>query len=56
MVVEFAHCPAVGVKVYVVVPGVTLLTVAFQVPVYEGVFVDEVGNVGAGSPSQKGII
>ena len=41
-----APCPAVGVKVYVVVPIVDVLIVAgFHVPVK--LFVDVVGNAGA---------
>ena len=45
-VVEFAHCPAVGVNVYVpaACPG------PVHVPVIGGTLVDEVGKVGAGSP------
>ena len=45
-VVTCAHCPGVGVNVYVVVPGTAVLTVAgLQVPVT--LFVDVTGNVGA---------
>jgi hypothetical protein len=42
-----AHCPAVGVNVYTVVPGVEVLIAAFQVPVIAGLLVELVGNVGA---------
>ncbi len=42
-----AHCPAVGVNVYTVVPGVEVLIAAFQLPVIAGLFVELVGNVGA---------
>ena len=46
MVVVVAPCPAVGVKVYVVVPTVAVLMVAgLQVPVK--LFVDVVGRAGA---------
>ena len=41
-----AHCPAVGVKVYVVVPAVVVLMDAFQVPVIAGIFVELVGKDG----------
>ena len=47
-----AHCPAVGVKVYV--PPVVLLIVAgLHVPVIVGVLVELAGNVGAVVPLQK---
>ena len=46
-VVLIAHCPAVGVKVYVAVPAVAVLTVGDHVPEIEGVFVELVGNTGA---------
>jgi hypothetical protein len=42
-----AHCPAVGVNVYTVVPAVEVLIAAFQVPVIAGVLFELVGNVGA---------
>ena len=45
-VVAVAHCPASGVKVYVVVPAVPVLIVAgFQVPLMP--LVDVAGNAGA---------
>ena len=47
-----AHCPAVGVKVYV--PPVVLLIVAgLHVPVIAGVLVELAGNIGAVVPLQK---
>jgi hypothetical protein len=46
-VVELAHCPAVGVKVYTVVPAVTVLTGASHVPVIGVELVELVGNIGA---------
>ena len=50
-VVVVAHCPAVGVNVYV--PVVVLLTVAgFQVPVMP--LLDVVGSTGAAEPEQIG--
>lgn len=53
MVAVVAHCPALGVKVYV--PEAVLLTVAGdQVPGTE--FDDVVGNVGAVVPAQKAAI
>ena len=46
MVAVVAHCPAAGVNVYVVVPGVAVLIVAgFQVPVI--LLFDVVGKAGA---------
>jgi len=48
MVAVVPHCPASGVKVYVVVPAVDVLTVAgFQVPVIAGVLVELNGSTGA---------
>ena len=47
-----AHCPAVGVNVYVVVPGVVVLTKAFQLPVIP--LSETEGNTGAVDPSQNG--
>ena len=44
-VVEIAHCPALGVKVYVVVPAVAVLTAGLHVPVIP--LLDVVGNTGA---------
>ena len=41
-----AQVPAVGVKVYTVVPGVEVLMAAFQVPVMAGILVELVGNTG----------
>ena len=41
-----SHCPAAGVNVYTVVPGVEVLIVEFHVPVTGGVLLDEVGNTG----------
>jgi hypothetical protein len=53
IVVVVAHCPAVGVNVYV--PEVVLFTVdGDHVP--EIAFVDVVGNVGAVVPEQKATI
>jgi hypothetical protein len=43
-VVLAAHCPEVGVKVYVAVPTAAVLTAGDQVPVIE--FVDVVGKTG----------
>ena len=46
-----AHCPALGVKVYVKVPTVAVLTVdGDHVPVMAGLLVELAGNTGAGSP------
>ncbi len=54
IVTTVAHCVGLGVKVYVVVPGVELLTTAGdQVPVIGVLFVDDVGSVGAVVPKQK---
>ena len=47
-VVIVAHCPAVGVKVYVVVA--VLLMAGLQEPVMP--FVDVVGNAGIEAPEQ----
>jgi hypothetical protein len=46
-VVVLAHCPAVGVKVYTVVPAVTVLTGESHVPVIGVELVELVGNIGA---------
>jgi len=46
-----AHCPAVGVKVYVPV-ALLLIVAGFQVPVTE--FVDVVGKIGLVEPEQIG--
>jgi hypothetical protein len=49
IVVFIAHCPIAGVKVYVDVPTVAVLTTAgLQVPVIP--FNEVVGNTGAGKP------
>ena len=46
-VAEVAHCPAVGVNVYTVVPGVVVLMVAgFQEPVIGGTLVELPGSNG----------
>ncbi len=42
-----AHCPAVGVNVYTVVPALDVLIAAFQPPVIAGLLVELVGSVGA---------
>ena len=47
IVVVVAHCPAVGVNVYTIVPAATVLIGAFQVPVIAGRLVDASGNMGA---------
>ena len=49
-VVIVAHCPAVGVKVYV--PLAELLTNEDQAPVIAGVFVELIGKTGAVAPEQ----
>ena len=50
-VVEIAHCPAVGVKVYVVVPEELVLIIAgFHVPVIP--LFEVVGNVPGDAPTQ----
>ena len=49
-VVVVAHCPAVGVKVYV--PLAVLLTNGDHVPVIAGVFVELDGKAGAVAPKQ----
>ena len=41
-----AHCPELGVKVQLVVPGNAVLTVEFQVPIIGVLFVELVGNKG----------
>jgi hypothetical protein len=46
-VVVVAHCPAVGVKVYTVVPAVAVLTAGAHVPVIGVELVELVGNIGA---------
>ncbi len=46
-VVVVAHCPAVGVKVYTVVPAVAVLTAGAHVPVIGVELVELVGNTGA---------
>ena len=40
------HCPAFGVKVYTVVPGLAVLTVLFHVPLIGGVLVEFIGRTG----------
>ena len=50
MVVGVAHCPAAGVKVYVVVA--VLFTAGDQVPMIP--FVEVVGRAGMAAPAQKG--
>lgn len=48
-----AHCPALGVKVYKVVPAAAVLTTAgAQVPVIAGKLVELAGNTGANAPWQ----
>ena len=42
-----AHCPAVGVKVYTVVPAVAVLTGKSHVPVIGVELVELIGNIGA---------
>jgi len=55
--VDDAHCPAAGVKVYVVVPTVAVLIVAgLQVPVMAGILVELAGSKGATDPWQRGPI
>ena len=46
--VELAHCPAVGVKVYVVVPATAVETVADQTPVI--LLLEDVGKIGGVAP------
>jgi hypothetical protein len=46
-VVVVAHCPAVGVNVYTVVPAVEVLTGKSHVPVIGVELVELVGNIGA---------
>jgi hypothetical protein len=51
IVVVDAHWPAVGVKVYTVVPtAAVLITAGAQVPVIVGKLVDAAGNTGATVP------
>jgi len=53
MVVTLAHCPAVGVKVYVVVPALAVLIAeGDHVPVM--LFVDVVAKVAGVAPTQYG--
>jgi hypothetical protein len=54
MVAVVAHTPAVGVKVYTVVPAVVVLMVVFQVPVIGGTFVEVNGNSGGTEFWHKG--
>ena len=54
MVAVVAHTPAVGVKVYTVVPAVVVLMVVFQVPVMGGTFVEVNGNKGGTEFWHKG--
>jgi hypothetical protein len=49
-VVVVAHCPAVGVKVYTVVPATAVLTAGAHVPVIAGRLVDASGKTGAALP------
>ena len=53
-VVVVAHWPAVGVKVYVVVPAAAVEIAAFQVPVTPSR--DVVGSTGAAEPTQSAAI
>ena len=46
-VVVVAHCPAVGVKVYTVVPATAVLTAGAHVPVIAGRLVEDSGKTGA---------
>ena len=46
-VVVVAHCPAVGVKLYTVLPTTAVLTEGDHVPVIGGTFVELVGITGA---------
>jgi hypothetical protein len=46
-VVVVAHCPAFGVNVYTVVPGVAVLTGKSHVPVIGVELVELIGNIGA---------
>ena len=56
-VVVVAHCPAVGVNVYVVVPLTLVLIVAgLQVPVIGVAFVELPANAGAAEFWHKGPI
>ena len=48
-VVVVAHCPAFGVKVYVVVPAVAVLTAGAQTPTIAGKSFELVGRTGFGS-------
>ena len=50
--VVVAHCPAVGVKVYVDVPALAVLTAGDQDPLM--LLVDVVGSVGGVEPWQTG--
>jgi hypothetical protein len=54
MVAVVAHTPAVGVKVYTVVPAVVVLMVVFHVPVMGGTFVEVNGNSGGTEFWHKG--
>ena len=47
LVAVVAHCPAVGVNVYVVVPAVAVLTAGDHVPEIEGALVELTGKIGA---------
>jgi hypothetical protein len=51
IVVVVAHWPAVGVKVYTVVPATAvLITAGAHVPVIAGRLVELAGNAGAAEP------
>ena len=52
-----AHCPVLGVKVYVVMPTVLVLIVlGFHVPVIEGLLMELEGKLGAAPPKHNGPI
>ena len=54
MVAVVAHCPAVGVNVYTVVPTVAVLIAAFHVPGIGGTLVEFNGNSGGTEFWHKG--
>ena len=56
MVAVVAHCPAVGVNVYIIVPAAAVLMAAFQVPVIAGMLVELVGKTGGAAFWHKGPI
>lgn len=51
-----AHCPVLGVNVYVVAPVIDVLIAEFHVPLIGGVFVEFAGKIGATEFWHKGLM